>query len=42
LTYQKLYDSTWARAELEKAIRLDPKSPIAEEARRALSQMTGI
>jgi tetratricopeptide (TPR) repeat protein len=41
LTYQKLNDSARARAELEKAIRLDPKSPIAEEARRALSQMTG-
>jgi len=41
LTYQKLNDSTRARAEFEKAIRLDPKSPIAEEARRALSQMTG-
>jgi Tfp pilus assembly protein PilF len=41
LTYQKLNDSARARAEVEKAIRLDPKSPIAEEARRAVSQMTG-
>jgi len=41
LTYQKLNDSTRARTELEKAIGIDPKSPIADEARRALSQMTG-
>ena len=41
LTYQKLNDSARARTELEKAIRLDPSSPIAEQARRALSQMTG-
>jgi Tfp pilus assembly protein PilF len=41
LTYQKLNDSSRARAEPEKAIRLDPSSPIAEEARRALSQTTG-
>jgi tetratricopeptide (TPR) repeat protein len=41
LTYQNLNDSARARAELEKAISIDPKSPIAEEARRALSRMTG-
>jgi len=31
LTYQNLNDSARARAELEKAISIDPKSPIAEE-----------
>jgi tetratricopeptide (TPR) repeat protein len=41
LTYQNLNDSVRARTELEKAISLDPKSPIAEEARRALSRMPG-
>lgn len=41
LIYQNLNDSTRARAELEKAIRIDPKSPIAESARRALSRLTG-
>ncbi len=41
LTYQNLNDSARARAELEKAISIDPKSPTAEEARRALSRMTG-
>ncbi len=41
LTYQNLNDSARARAELQKAIRIDPKSPLAEKARRALSQMTG-
>ena len=41
LTYQNLNDSNRARAELEKAIGIDPKSPIAEEARRALSRLTG-
>jgi len=41
LTYQNLNDSARARTELEKAISLDPKSPIAEEARRALSRITG-
>ncbi len=41
LIYQNLKDSARARAELEKAIRIDPKSPIAESARRALSHLTG-
>ncbi len=41
LIYQNLNDSARARAELEKAIRIDPKSPIAESARRALSRLTG-
>jgi Tfp pilus assembly protein PilF len=40
LTYQNLKDSARARVELEKAISIDPKSPIAEEARGALSRMT--
>ena len=41
LIYQNLNDSARARTELEKAIRIDPKSPIAESARRALSRLTG-
>jgi Tfp pilus assembly protein PilF len=41
LTYQKLNDLARARTEFEKAISLDPKSPLANEARRALSQTTG-
>jgi Flp pilus assembly protein TadD len=41
LTYQKLNDATRARAELEKAISLDPKSPVAEQARQALGQPSG-
>jgi tetratricopeptide (TPR) repeat protein len=41
LTYQKLHESARARTEFEKAISLDPKSPLAGEARRALSQATG-
>jgi tetratricopeptide (TPR) repeat protein len=40
LTYQKLNDSARARTEFEKTINLDPKSTIANEARRALSQTT--
>jgi len=41
LTYQKLKDSTKARAELQKVISLDPKSPVAEQARQALQQTPG-
>src|SRR6267378_3660993 len=41
LTYQKLNDLARARTEFEKAISLDPNSPLANEARRALSQTSG-
>jgi len=41
LTYQKLNDANRARAELEKAISLNPKSPVAEQARQALGQSPG-
>ena len=36
LTYEKLKNSARAKAELEKAISLDPKSPVADEARQAI------
>jgi tetratricopeptide (TPR) repeat protein len=42
LTYQKLDEFAHARTQFEKAIGIDPKSPIADEARRALSQIAGI
>jgi len=41
LTYQKLNDSARARAEFEKTISLDPKSPVADLARHSLSEVTG-
>jgi cellulose synthase operon protein C len=41
LTYQKLSDSARAHEELQKVISLDPKSPIAEQARQALGQTAG-
>jgi tetratricopeptide (TPR) repeat protein len=41
MTYQKLSDSARAHEELEKAISLDPKSPVAEQARQALGQTGG-
>jgi tetratricopeptide (TPR) repeat protein len=41
LTYKKLNDPSRAKSELEKVIALNPKSPIAEEARRALTDLTG-
>jgi Tfp pilus assembly protein PilF len=41
LAYQKLNDSARAKAELQKAISVDPKSAVAEEARRAASQSDG-
>jgi len=41
LTYQKLNDPAKAKAELEKVIGLNPTSPIADQARHALSQLSG-
>jgi tetratricopeptide (TPR) repeat protein len=41
LTYQKLNDSAKAKTELQKVISLDPKSPIAEQARQALGGSAG-
>ena len=41
LTYQKLNDPLRAKAELEKAIALNPSSPLAEQARHSLSQLAG-
>jgi Flp pilus assembly protein TadD len=41
LVYAKLKDSARARSQFERAIRIDPKSPIAERARNALSQVAG-
>jgi tetratricopeptide (TPR) repeat protein len=41
LAYQKLNDLVRARTEFEKTINLDPKSALANEARRALSQTSG-
>jgi Tfp pilus assembly protein PilF len=41
LTYQKLNDPTRAKAELEKVISLNPSSPLADQARHALAQLTG-
>jgi len=41
LTYKKLNDSSRAKVELEKAINLNPTSPLADQARRALSELTG-
>ncbi len=41
LTYEKLNDSSRAKVELEKAIALNPTSPLADQARRALSELTG-
>ncbi len=41
MTYQKLNDSAKARAELQKVISLDPKSPVAEQARQALGGTAG-
>ena len=38
LTYQKLQDSARAKVELEKAISIDPKSPLAEQARQAIGE----
>jgi len=41
LTYQKLNDSAKARAELQTVISLDPKSPVAEQAKQALGGSAG-
>jgi tetratricopeptide (TPR) repeat protein len=41
LTYKKLNDPSRAKVELEKAIKLNPTSPLADQARHALSEMTG-
>jgi Flp pilus assembly protein TadD len=41
LTYLKLKESTRARVELQKAISIAPKSPIADLARHAESQVSG-
>jgi tetratricopeptide (TPR) repeat protein len=41
ITYQKLHDNVRARAQFEKAIGLNPDSPIAEESRRALGSLSG-
>jgi cellulose synthase operon protein C len=38
-TYLKLLDKTRAKAELEKAISLDPKSSVADLARQAISEI---
>ena len=39
LTYQKLQDARRAKIELEKAISIDPNSPIADQARKAVSEI---
>jgi len=39
VTYEKLKDSSRAKSELEKAISLDPKSAVAEQARQAISEL---
>jgi len=41
LTYQKLNDPAKAKSELEKVITLNPASPLADQARHALSQISG-
>jgi cellulose synthase operon protein C len=41
ITYQKLNDNVRARAQLEKAISLNPASPVADESRKALGQLSG-
>jgi tetratricopeptide (TPR) repeat protein len=41
LTYQKLNESTRARSELQKAIDINPKSPLADRARQAEIQAAG-
>jgi len=39
LAYGQLKDPVRAKAELEKAISVDPKSPIADQAREAISNI---
>jgi Flp pilus assembly protein TadD len=41
LAYAKLKDTDRARSQFERAISIDPNSPIAERARIALSQVAG-
>jgi len=41
LTYQKLNDPTRAKAEFEKVIALNPTSPLADQARHSLSELSG-
>jgi len=41
LAYQKLNESVRARAELQRAIIIDPKSPVADQARQAINQGLG-
>src|SRR5262249_29138825 len=41
ITYQKWKEPKRARAELDKSIRMDPKSPSAEKANHALSELSG-
>jgi tetratricopeptide (TPR) repeat protein len=41
ITYQKLKDNSKAKAQLEKAIGLSPSSPVADQSRRALSELAG-
>jgi len=38
ITYQQLQDPARAKTELEKAINLDPKSPVADQARQAMAE----
>jgi Tfp pilus assembly protein PilF len=39
LAYGKLKNIARAKAELEKAISVDPKSPVADQARQAINSM---
>ena len=41
LTYQKLNDPSRAKVELQKVIDLNPKSPVADQARHTLSELAG-
>ncbi len=41
LTYQKLNDPVKAKVELERVISLNPTSPLADQARQAISQLSG-
>jgi tetratricopeptide (TPR) repeat protein len=41
LTYQKLNESVRARAELQRAITINPKSSVADQARHAINQGLG-
>ncbi len=41
MTYKKLNDKPRAVSELQKVISLEPKSPVADLARQALSELSG-